>query len=526
MMKSTKLKTLVAALCASCAVSAVNAADLTVGFADAISSLDPQLNNHAGDHNASHMMFGALTAKEVDGVVPYAAESWTLIDPTTWEFKIRDNANWTDGTPVTSEDVKFSYERASDVPGSIASYRGFLRTVDSVEIVDDKTLRVITNVPNPLLPINLSMVYLISKHVGETASSNAYNSGEALVGMGPYTLEGYTPGDRLKMTRNEDFFGPKYEWDNVEYRYIPNPAARSAALLSGDVDVIDKVSISDLDTLNASNDVTVHSYPGLRVLLLQPSFNPEPSELITDNAGKLLDVNPLLDVKVRQAMSIAINREAIVDRIMRGGATVANQWMPADSFGFDPEIEEIAYDPEAAKALLAEAGYPDGFNLTMHVPGDRYPMATETAQAVAQFWTRVGITTQVESVPYSVYGGKANRNEYAMSMIGWGNGTGEGTYAMTTILATSDKEKGLGATNWGRYSSERLDAALKKATSEFDDAKREEFIREGAKAVSEEVGVIPLFHYKMIWASRNGLKVVPWTSDRSVAMQVSTKTEK
>ncbi len=521
-MTMQRWKTLAAALCASCAVTAASAQELTIGYADAISSLDPQLNNHAGDHNAAQMLFSTLTPKDVNGPVPWLAESWELIDATTWAFKLRDDANWTDGTPVTSADIKFSYERAVDVPGSVASFRGFLRTVDEVEIIDDKTFRIKTNVPNPLLPINLSTVYIVSKHIGETAASDDYNSGKALVGSGAYELENYIPGDRLVLTRNEEYWGPKPEWESVEYRYISNPAARTAALLAGDVDVIGKVSLSDMDTLEASDDVTVYAYPGLRVLLLQPSFNPEPSEFITDNDGNPLDVNPLLDVRVREALNIAINREAIVDRIMRGGATVANQWMPEGSFGYDPEVGDIAFDPEGAKALLAEAGYPDGFRLTMHVPGDRYPMATETAQAVAQFWTRAGVQTQVEAVPYSVYAGRANNNEFAMSMIGWGNGTGEGTYAMTTILATHDKDKGLGASNWGRYSSERLNAALEKATSEFDDAKREEYIFEGVKAVSEEVGVIPLFHYKIIWAARKDLKVVPWTSDRNVAQQVTT----
>lgn len=515
-------KTLVAALCASCAVTAANAQNLTIGYSDAISSLDPQLNNHAGDHNSAQMLFSTLTPKDVNGPVPWLAASWELIDPTTWEFKLREDANWTDGTPVTSDDIKFSYERAIDVPGSVASFRGFLRTVEDVEIIDDKTFRIITNVPNPLLPINLSTVYVVSRHVGEGALSDDYNSGKALVGSGAYELETYIPGDRLVMTRNEGYWGPKPEWEKVDYRYISNPAARTAALLAGDVDVIDKVSLSDLDTLEASDKVTVYSYPGLRVLLLQPSFNPAPSEFITAADGSPLDVNPLLDVRVREALNIAINREAIADRIMRGGATVANQWMPEGTFGYDPEIGDIAYDPEAAKALLAEAGYPDGFRLTMHVPGDRYPMATETAQAVAQFWTRAGVATQIEAVPYSVYAGRANKNEYAMSMIGWGNGTGEGTYAMTTILATYDTDKGLGASNWGRFSSERLDAALEMATSEFDDAAREQFIFDGVKAVSEEVGVIPLFHYKIIWAARNDLKVIPWTSDRHVAQQVTT----
>jgi peptide/nickel transport system substrate-binding protein len=195
--------------------------------------------------------------------------------------------------------------------------------------------------------------------------------------------------------------------------------------------------------------------------------------------------------------------------------------MPAGSFGYDPDRAKIDLDPNKAKALLTEAGYPDGFKLTMHVPGERYPLAPETAQAIAQFWTRIGVETQVEVVPFSVYSGAANKNEYAMSMIGWGNGTGEGTYAMTAILATANASKGLGASNWGRYSNPKLDEALAKASAEFDDAKREAIIKDAVKVVMDDVGIMPLYHYKNIWASRPDLKVVPWHSDRTVAMQVS-----
>lgn len=496
------------------------AEDLTMAYSDPISSLDPQLNNHAGDHNVAQMFFGTLTPKDVNGPVHYLAESWKLIDPTTWEFKLRDNANWSDGTPVTGEDVKFSYERVQDVPGSVSPYRSFVRSVASVEVIDPKTIRIKTEVPNPLLPVNLSTVYIVSKHAGATATSEDYNSGKAMLGEGAYLWESYVPGDRVTMTRNKDFWDAQPEWDKVTYRYIANPAARTAALLAGDVDAIDKVSLSDLEKLRGSDSVTVFDYPGLRALILQPSFNEKPSEFISDKSGKPLAVNPLTDQRVREALNIAINRDAIAQRIMKGGATVASQWMPEGTFGYDPETGPIANDPERATALLADAGYPDGFRLTMHVPGDRYPMAAETAQAVAQFWTRIGVETQVEVVPYSVYASRANAGEYAMTMIGWGNGTGEGTYAMTTILATADPENGTGASNWGHYSSAEHDRLLAAAVSEFDDAKREALIRDAVKVVAADVGIMPLFHYKNIWAARKGLKITPWTSDRWVPMQV------
>lgn len=494
---------------------------LKMAFSDNLSSLDPQLNNFAGDRSAGLFFFDMLVHNFNNKLLPGLATGWKNVDENTWEFTLRTDAKWSDGQPFLAEDVVYSLERVRKVPGSVAPFTGYVRTVESVSIKDPETLIIKTTVPNPDLPLNLASVHIVSKHGTENASSEDFNSGKALIGTGPYKLVSYTPGDVLVAEKNDLYWGPAPIWDKVDYKYTANAASRTAALLSGDVDVIDKVSVSDLAKLEKDPKVSVFAHNGLRVFLLQPSFNPEPNQYITDNVGKPLATNPLLDQRVREALSLAINREAIADRILQGGVTVANQWMPAGSIGYNPEIKNIDFDAAKAKALLTEAGYPEGFKLTVHVPTDRYPLAPETIQAVAQFWTRIGVQTNVEVVPWAVYSGAARKNEYAMSVIAWGNGTGEALYAMVNILATPDAEKGLGASNWGRYSSEKLDGYLKQATAEFDDAKREALLQEAAVAVSEEVGVIPLFHYKNIWAAKKGLVVNPLSSDRTVPVMVT-----
>lgn len=497
---------------------------LTIGFADPLSSLDPQLNNFAGDRSTDLHFFSMLLQKRGNGLTPDLAASWKLVDENTWEFKLRPGVKWTDGQPLRPEDIVFSIERARKVPGSVAPFSGFVRSIESAQAQGEDTVIVKTKAPSPNLPLDLASIHIVSKHVGETAKPEDYDSGKAMVGTGPYKFVSYTPGDRVIMTRNDGYWEGPQPWEKVVYRYISNPASRTAALLSGDVDVIDKVSVSDLPRLKESKNIAVYAYPGLRVMLLQPSFRKGPNQYLTDNSGKVLPENPLLDVRVRKALSLAINREAIASRIMQDTVTVANQWMPADSFGYNPELKDIPFDQAKAKALLKEAGFPEGFKMTMHVPSDRYPLAAQTAQAAAQFWARIGVKVNVEVVPWAVYSGQARKNEYAMSMIAWGNGTGEASYALVNILATVSPEKGLGASNWGHYSSERVDEALRKASTEFDDDKREAILRDSAVAVREDVGVIPLFHYKNIWAARKGLKVVPWTSDRTVAMMM-TKVE-
>lgn len=514
-------KTLAAAALLASTLAA-HATTLTIGFADPISSADPQLNNHAGDRSlALHFWDSIINSRDGGKLEPALAKSWKALDDTTWEFDLRDDVKWQDGVPFTADDIVYSFQRAKNVPGSLASYTGALRTVASTTAKGPHTVIIKTKLPNPMLPLDIASIYIVSKHVGEKSTTEDYNAGRAMVGTGPYKFISYVPGDRTVFEVSPSYYGPKPIWDKVIYRYINNGAARTAALLSGDVDVIDKVAVTDVEKLRKTPSVSVFTYPGLRVMLLQPSLRAGPNEYITDNDGKPLPKNPLQDVRVRQALSIAINRKAIADRVLQGTVTVANQWMPKDSFGFNPDIPEIPYNVEKAKKLLAEAGYPQGFGITIHVPGDRYPQAPETVQAVAQFWTRAGVKTKIEVVPWTVYSSRARKNDYAVSVIAWGNGTGEAGYGLLQTLATNDAARGRGANNWGRYSNEAVDKALDAATVEFDAKRRETIFRHAAKLVTDDVGNIPLFHYKNIWAAKKGLKVTPLLSDRTTAMQVT-----
>ncbi|MET3514489.1 peptide/nickel transport system substrate-binding protein [Pseudacidovorax sp. 1753] len=516
------LRTAAVAAAALIAAAGAAAQNLAIGFADPVSSVDPQLNNHAGDRSlALHFWDSLVTSRDGGKLDPGLASSWKSLDDKTWEFKINTAIKWQDGTPVSADDIVFSFQRARSVPGSVASYSGALRSVESATAKDPGTLIVKTSTPNPMLPLEIASIYVVSKHVGEKARTEDYNSGKAVVGTGPYKFISYTPGDRTVFERNPTYWGPKPQWEKVTYRFINNGAARTAALLAGDVDVIDKVAVTDVEKLRKDPKVSVYTYPGLRVLLLQPTLREGPNEFITDNAGKVLDKNPLTDLRVRQALSLGINRKAIVDRVLQGTVTEANQWMPKNSFGYNPEVKDIPYNAEQAKKLLAEAGYPQGFQIAIHVPGDRYPQAPETVQAVAQFWSRIGVKTKVEVVPWSVYSGRASKNEYAVSVIAWGNGTGEAGYGLLQTLASYDPKRGRGINNWGRYSNENVDKALDAATVEFDARRREAIFRHAAKLVTDDVGHIPLFHYQNIWAAKKGLKVVPLLSDRTTAMQVS-----
>ena len=494
---------------------------LRIAFADPVSSLDPQLNNNAGDRSADLFFFDLLINNNDNALQPGLAESWKSTGPLTWEFTIRRGVKWHDGTELTADDILFSYQRAPNVPGSVASFAGYLRTVETIEVTGPYALRITTKEPNPNLPLNLASVHIVSRHAGQNAPSEDYNTGKALIGTGPFRFVSYTPGARILMRRNDEYWGRKSTWPNVDYRYVSNPAARTAALLAGDVDVIDKVSVADVAKLRESPAVRVYAYPGLRVMVLQPGFTPGPNRNITGPDGKPLDRNPLLDVRVRRALNLAINRQALADRLLQGTANPASQWMPDGTFGYNPAIKLHPTDPDAARKLLAEAGYPQGFNLVMHVPADRYVAGSETAQAVAQMWSRIGVRTTIETLTWTVYSSRVNKGEFAMTMIAWGNGTGEASYGLLNIIATQDAAKGQGVSNWGHYSNPAVDKALDDATSAFDDKQRDTILQHAAQLVDDDMGILPLYHYQNIWAARRGLVVKPMSSDRTVADMVS-----
>ncbi len=359
------MKPLVRSLLASALVLAagsVPAQDLRIGYADPVSSLDPQLNNYAGDRSVALHAFESLVSRRDDKTLPGLAKSWKVVDDTTWEFALRDDVKWQDGTPLTADDLVFSFERARSVPGSVASYAGAMRTVESVKAKDEHTLIIKTRLPNANLLPDVDSIYIVSRHAGATASSADYNSGKAMIGTGPYRFVSFVPGDRTIFARNDSYWGTKPTWDKVDFRFIANAANRTAALLAGDVDVIDKVSPTDVERLRKTPSVNVFAYQGLRALIIQPSFRAGPNEFIRDNAGKPLAENPLLDVRVRKALSLAINRPAINERIMQGTVTEANQWMPANTFGYNPQIKNIPYGVKQARTCWRRQAFPRASN--------------------------------------------------------------------------------------------------------------------------------------------------------------------
>ncbi|WP_419899272.1 ABC transporter substrate-binding protein [Roseomonas sp. USHLN139] len=496
---------------------------LQIGMAGAFTTIDPHFFHATPNHTVAMHMFERLVDRAPDGtLIPGLAESWTLLDSTVWEFRLRPRVTFHDGGAFTADDVAFTFDRAPKVPNSPGGFGTFLRAVARLEIVDPLTIRVHTHQPAPDLPANLTYIGIVSRRVGEGASTADYNGGKAAIGTGPYRFVSFTPGSRVELARFDGWWGAKQPWETVTLRLLSNPAARSAALLSGDVQVIESPSVSDLPRLRETPQVSVASVPGIRCMYLVPDFSREgESPFVLGQDGKPLAKNPFRDRRVREALSLAIQRSALAERVMLNTAVATNQWMPEGSYSHAPKIRVPEVDANRAKALLAEAGFPEGFRLTLHTPNDRYPNDSRLAQAVAQMWTRIGVQTTVEALPWSSFFGRGNRQEFAMALWGWGSPTFEAGYMLTNCMATQDRARNRGAYNYGLYSNPALDTAIFAAVEEMDAAKRETLLVAAAEQAMAEVPIIPILMLENLWAARQGFRLQPRRDERTLAMDIA-----
>lgn len=482
-------------------------ATLTIAVGGAFTSMDPHYHNLNPNNVLTSYVFDSLM--QFDPTYqpePALAVSWHAVDPTTWEVKLREGVRFQDGSPFTADDVVFTFARIPQVLNSPSSFNFAVKPITQVDVVDAHTLRLHTAAPAPLMAYNLANVKIVSRKYGAGASTGDYNTGKAAIGTGPYRLVSFVVGDHAVFQRNDDWWGPKPAWTTVNYRLIANDAARNAALQSGDVDVIDQVPTRDVAALKRNPKLTVVSAAGQRLIYISIDDSRAQTPWATDLAGHQLAANPFRDPRVRKALSLAINRAAIRDRVMDGFAAPTGQLMPEGASGYDPSIKPDPYDPARAKQLLAEAGFPNGFGITLHGPNDRYVNDSQIVEAVAQMWTRVGVRTIVDTMPAAAYFSRAIRFEFSIRLTGWASDTGEASSNLLTLLASSNPEKGRGAIfDPLHYANPKVDALVEQSLATLDVAAREALYRQATRLAMADEPLIPLHHQVNIWAIRQGL---------------------
>ena len=496
----------------------LRAADLSIGLGADVTSIDPHFHNLTPNINVTNHIFETLVNKDARGQLrPGLAESWRTIDDVTWEFRLRRGVKFHDGSDFTAADVAYSIDRVPTVPNSPSPFTTYTRQIVEKTVVDPHTIRFKTAAPYPLMPNDMGTIMIVSSRAAKGAATEDFNAGKAAIGTGPFRFVRWQKGDRVELARNDGYWGGKAPWDRVVFRILTSDPTRVASLLANEVRAIENVPTADLARVSKQADLSVYRVVSHRVMYLHIDSNRDKSPHVTDKAGRPLDRNPLKDARVRRAISKAINRQALVDRVMEGAARATGQLMPEGMFGYMPALKPEPYDVEGARKLLAEAGYPDGFALTLHGPNDRYVNDDQVAQTLAQMLSRIGIATRVETMPSSVYFSRANKLEFSLMLVGWGSDTAEASSPLKALLATFSSEKGMGQANRGRYSNPKMDALLQQALATVDDARRERLLQQATEVAMSDLGIIPLYHQEAVWATRKGIVYTPRADERTYA---------
>jgi len=502
-----------------CALPA-HGAGLRIGLASDVTSMDPHFLNIAPNINIAWHVFDALTHVDEDArLIPGLAVSWRAIDATTWEFKLRRGVRFHDGAELTAEDVAFSIERTFQVPNG--QFRTFTQRIVGKEVVDAHTLRLKTATPYAMVPYDLNSVFIVSRKAAARAGPEDFDSGKAMIGTGPFRFLRFARGDRVELARNDGYWGAKPAWEKVTFRIVPTDPARLAGLLSGELDAIEQVPTADLPRIRRDARLQTAQKVSWRTIFFYLDQYRDRAPGLADKAGKPLERNPFRDLRVRQALSKAIHRQAIAERLMDGAALPASNLVSPPVFGYAPDLKPEPYDPEGAKRLLAEAGYPQGFSMTLSATNNRYVNDEQIAQSVAQMLARVGVRARVEALPVNAYLPKARKGEFAFAMLGWGSFSGD--LALRSLVATANADKGFGAFNWSGYSNPRVDELLERAFASVDEKRREALARDAMRLAMRDYAVIPLHHQVTTWAMRKALAYAPRTDEFTFAHHFRTR---
>jgi peptide/nickel transport system substrate-binding protein len=502
-MFSMKRTVVAGAFIASVAMlSVVNAKTIRIGNQGDALSMDPHSLNESLQLSVTGNVYEGLTGRNKDlSLAPLLATSWQQTSPTVWRFNLRKGVVFHDGTPFTADDVIFSFQRSG---GDGSDMKSYTNDVSEIKKVDSHTVEFITKAPFPILPEVISLVYVMSKKWSEdnqatkpvdrrkgieNAASFRAN------GTGPYRVRERQPGIKTSFSRNGNYWG-KIDGNVTEVVYTPitNDATRVAALVSGEIDVMEPVPVQDVARVNASANAKAMQGPELRTIFL--GMDQKRDELLYSSVkGK----NPFKDKRVRQAFYQAIDIEGIKRTVMRGAANPTALMVGPGINGFDANMNKrLPYDTEAAKKLMADAGYAAGFEVTMNCPNDRYVNDGEICQAVAANLSRIGVKINLQAEGKGTYFPKILRRDTSFYLLGWTPGTYDSHNALNALTRCVD-DKGAGQFNLGAYCNPKVDELTLKIQSETDKAKRQAMIAEAFKLHADDIGHLPLHQQALAW---------------------------
>lgn len=511
-------------LCTTAIVTSALAQTLTIGVRGGPDSIDPHFTA-TGTHAESlkHVFDTLVWSGDGLELEPRLAESWKVVGDAIWEFKLRRGVKFHDGTEFTAQDVKFSIERVPVVSGPNPTTI-YVRRVKEVKVIDPYTVQVITDGAAPTLPNDFIRLFIVSSKAAagltkETANE-AFNSGKAAIGTGPYKYVSWQPKGDLVLARNDSYWGPKEPWARHIRKEIPNDAARVAQLKAGQLDLITRVPATDVAALRRDPKITVQTIDTVYVFNIELDLRDKALN-VTAKDGSALPKNPFLDLRVREAIDLAIDRKALAEVAMEGLGKPANQMVTPSIFGFNKALGERKYDPVAARKLLADAGYPNGFKLQLSFTQDRLPGDRQVGTSIAQMLAAVGIDAQANAQPAAVFFPARTRGEYSMSMSGWGTLTGEAHYTLSSLAHSNDKDKKMGAFNVLNYKNVAMDKLLQDAAVEMDLGKRRKYLEDANALLEKDRQRLPIVAVGSAWAmQKDKVTIKPRVDEDTLAMNV------
>lgn len=448
-------------------------------------------------------------------LVPALAVEWKNTTPDIWRFKLRPNVRFTDGSPFSADDVLFSFNRVQMEGSDVGQ---MVNSVKEMKKVDDLTLDMVTKQPNPILPQQLSSWFIMSKawsekHGAEApASIKSGKKNHATItanGTGPFMIKSRQQDVKTVFVPNPHWWG-KVEHNLTEAVFTPikSDATRVAALLSGEVDMIYPVALQDVERVSAAPNLTALQGAELRTIFL--NMDQSRDELLESN---IKGRNPFKDLRVRQAVYQAIDIEAIRAKVMRGASVPAGLMVAPGIVGFDPALNaRPAFDPEAAKKLLAEAGYPSGFEVGMDCPNDRYVNDEKICIAIVGMLARIGIKVNLLAQTRTKYFEKILSRNTSFCLLAWAPLTYDSHSPLNTVMSTPDGKR-VGSYNVGGYSNARVDELTRLIETETDQAKRQTLISEAFRLHKIEIGHIPLHQQALAWGVRKNIDLVQRADD-------------
>ncbi len=511
-------RSLLAVLTTALVVAAPVGAAKTFRYATTgdILGLDPHANNEGPTNTMKSNIYGRLVHRKPDlSLEPDLAASWERVDDTTWRFALREGVTFHNGNPFNADDVVYSFKRQTQESSEMSFA---LASVEDLRKIDDFTVEIVTKGPDPILLLNMPNFYIVDQEFMEENGAFEVVRGAGKTnfanlnanGTGPFRIVEWLQDNRVVLEPFDGYWGKDHLETNVTqavFTPIPNNATRVAALLSGEIDLMYPVPLQDIPRLENDANVEVLQGPELRTIFL--GFDHWRDELLDmPGSGK----NPFKDVRVRRAFAHAIDTKAIQRVVMRGASTPTGLMIAPGINGFQEDMNvPYAHDPEAAKTLLAEAGYPEGFPVTLDCPNDRYVNDEAICTAAVPMLERIGIKVTLNAQTKSLHFnkiGQAEGNNTSFYMLGWTPGSYD-AYNPLQNLMTMDGQ-GQGTWNCGRYSSPRVEALTDEIAVTVDEAKRNELIREAFKIHQDDVGHIPLHQQALAWGHRSDTVAKVW----------------